>query len=131
MGLWVGLEVGTRLVACKMNHPPTSPRGSILEFKRPGLKPPMPTWLAADYADLAIDDNEREDRKLDALLSSREVVSRGGHIYRYDFEGTRDEGCVQIRVSTVMLLSAARVVPSEAAQTKSNSKFKIYNKTRR
>ena len=83
--------------------------------------------LAADYADLAIDDNEREDRKLDALLSSKEVVSRGGHIYRYDFE---DEGCVQIRVSTVML-SAARVVPSEAAQTKSNSKFKIYNKTRR
>ena len=83
--------------------------------------------LAADYADLAIDDNEREDRKLDALLSSREVVSRGGHIYRYDFEGTRDEGCV----STVMLLSAARVVPSEAAQTNSNSKFKVYNKTRR
>ena len=71
VGLWVGLEVGTRLVACKMNHPPTSPRGSILEFKRPGLKPPMPTWLAADYADLAIDDNEREDRKLDALLSRR------------------------------------------------------------
>ena len=40
VGLWVGLEVGTRLVACKMNHPPTSPRGSILEFKRPGLKLP-------------------------------------------------------------------------------------------